>query len=129
MEVPAMTRRLLYAQAVFQVVIAVLLGFNWEPTVTAFTGHAFAPTRDAAEGAALGALVVHVVLAVVCVLLARRLPRVRTTIVLALTAVGGVVAMGLPSQTYLSPIGVALALAALVSLWLPARRPESARQR
>jgi hypothetical protein len=123
MEVPVMTKRLLYAQAVFQVVIAVLLGINWDPTVTAFTGHAFAPTRDAAEGAALGALVVHVVLAVVCVLLARKLPRIRTTIVLTLTAVGGVVAMNLPSQTYLSPIGVVLALAAIVFLWLPVKEP------
>jgi RsiW-degrading membrane proteinase PrsW (M82 family) len=116
-------RRFLYAEAVFQVVIAVVLGINWDPTVTAFTGHAFAPTRDAAEGAALGALVVHVVLAVVCVVLAREQPKIRTTIVLVLTAVGGVVAMGLPSQTYLSPIGVALAVGGLVALWVKRTAP------
>jgi drug/metabolite transporter (DMT)-like permease len=116
-------RRFLYAEAVFQVVIAVVLGINWDPTVTAFTGHAFAPTRDAAEGAALGALVVHVVLAVVCVVLAREQPKIRTTIVLVLTAVGGVVAMELPSQTYLSPIGVALAVGGLVALWVKRTAP------
>jgi hypothetical protein len=115
--------RCLYGQTVFQVVIAILLWLNREATVTAFTGRAFAPTRDAAEGAVLGALVVHLVLAVVCVFLARKLPRVRATIVLALIATGGVAAMGLPSQTYLSPIGVALALAAIVLVWIPVKEP------
>jgi hypothetical protein len=120
--------RCLYGLAVFQVVIAVLLWINFEPTVTAFAGHSFAPTRSAAEGAALGALIVHLVLAVLSVVFARTVPagkrgtRIRATVMLAITAVGGVAAMGLPSQTYLSPIGVALALAALCLLWAPSNR-------
>jgi hypothetical protein len=116
------------ALAIFQVVIAVLVFVNWDETVSAFVGHSFAPTRDAAEGAVLGTLVVHLLLAVLCVFLARaflrgrRSARIRGTILLVATAVGGITAMGLPSQTYLSPIGVALAVVALSLLWLPASR-------
>ncbi|MEV4315759.1 hypothetical protein [Actinocrispum sp. NPDC049592] len=125
--------RCLYAEAVFQIVIAVLLWLNWEPTVNAFIGTAFAPNRDAAEGTALGAEVVHVVLAGLSVWFATRLPkgRVRATVVMALVAVGGVAAMKLPSQTYLSPIGVAIAIAAIVLMWVRSSvpRPESAHRR
>ena len=117
----------LLAEAAFQVVVAALLVINFGTTVDAFAGHGFAPTPDAARGAALGALVVHLVLAALCALLARAVPRGRPaprilgTVLLALIAVGGLAAMVLPSQTWLSPVGVALAVAALVLLWLPAR--------
>ncbi len=129
----------LVAEAVFQVLIAVLLVINFDQTVDAFVGHGFAPTRSAAQGSALGSLLVHVVLAVLCLLLAWAVPRrgrvsrILATVLLVLIAVGGVAAMALPSQTWLSPVGVLLALAALVLLWLPARGNgrvgESARQR
>ncbi|MDN5917481.1 MAG: hypothetical protein L0I76_20695 [Pseudonocardia sp.] len=71
----------------------------------------------------------HLVLAVVCLALARavlrpgRWTRVRATVPLVATAVGGVGAMALPGQTWLSPAGVALTVAALALLWVP--RPES----
>jgi hypothetical protein len=117
----------LLAGAVFQVIVAVLLAVNFGGTVDTFIGHGFAPTRDAARTSALGGLVVHLVLAVLCLLLARAVPRggrtgrVLATVLLALIAIGGVAAMALPSQTWLSPIGVALALVGLVLLWLPTR--------
>jgi hypothetical protein len=117
----------LVAEAAFQVLIAVLLVINFDRTVDAFVGHGFAPNRDAAQGSALGSLLVHVILAVLCLLLARavrrggRVSRILATLLVALIAVGGVAAMALPSQTWLSPVGVLLALAGLVLLWWPAR--------
>jgi hypothetical protein len=124
------TKRCLVALAVFQVVIGVLLWLNWDVTVQALTGTRIAPTEPAAEGAALGSLVVHGVLAVASLLCARRVPRVRTTVLCVLTAVGGVAAMWLPSQTYLSPIGVALATAVVCLIWIrPAPRPAAVRPR
>ncbi|MEU4196688.1 hypothetical protein AB0E69_32620 [Kribbella sp. NPDC026611] len=119
--------RCLAGLVVFQVLIACLLFANRERTIDEFAGHGFAPTRDAAEGAVYGALLVHLLLAVlgglfaVIVGRAERTTRVLVAIYLAATAVGGVAAMRLPAQTYLSPIGVLLALGALWFLWRSSR--------
>ncbi|GAB3400955.1 hypothetical protein [Flindersiella endophytica] len=116
----------LYALAAFQVLIAVLLYLNWDETVAGFTGKAFAPTRDAAEGSAAGALGVHILLAALYVLLAVKLPagrrwvRVVATVLLAYNVIGGIVTLAAMSeQTPLNPIGIVLAAAALLLLWLP----------
>ncbi|HZE41325.1 MAG TPA: hypothetical protein VE172_21205 [Stackebrandtia sp.] len=116
----------LYGLSAFQVVIAVLLYLNWNDTVDGFTGEAFAPRRDAAEGAAAGALGVHVLLAVLFLVVAakvaaaRRWARIVATVLLAFVIVGGIGAMlTISEQTPLNPIGVALALAAVVLLWMP----------
>lgn len=114
--------------AVFQVLIAILLFVNRNEVMNAFVGHRFAPTPAAAQAAVLGALVVHLLLALLSGLLARALPRgtpltrALGTILLAAIAVGGVAATRLPSDTSLSVIGTALALAGLVLVWLPDRR-------
>jgi hypothetical protein len=116
----------LAALAVFQLLIALLLLVNWDSTVDSFAGKAFAPTRDAAEGAALGSLGVHVVLAVLYVVFAlnirRRWARVRATVLLAVNVVLGVVTLfAIPDATSLNPVGIVLAVAALVLLWGPSR--------
>jgi len=127
-------RKVLIALAVFQVVIAVLVRINFDETVNALNGTKIAPNHNAAVGATQGAMAVHLILAVLSALFAWRVPqgksRIRATIMLVITAVGGVAAMALPAQTYLSSIGVVLALAALYLMWFrPARRPAPVRQR
>jgi hypothetical protein len=125
---PRWSARCVLALAVFQVVIAILLFINRNEAAGAFAGHGFAPTPAAARGAVLGGLVMHLLLAVLSGFLAHALPRGRRvtrilgTILLAVIAVGGIGAMALPSQTYLSPIGVALAVGGLALIWLPFRR-------
>jgi hypothetical protein len=121
------TAGLLYALAAFQALIAVLLRIDWEETVEAFTGRAFAPTRAAAEGSAAGSLGIHVLLALLYLLLAVKVPagkrwaRVVATIVLAYNVVGGVVALlAISGETPLNPVGIALALSAAILLWAPA---------
>ncbi|TDV48996.1 hypothetical protein [Actinophytocola oryzae] len=118
----------LYALAAFQLLIAVLLILDWDDTVTSFAGESFAPTRDAAEGAAVGSLGIHVLLAIFYTVVAARLPagrrgtRVRATILLSLTVVGGLVTLfAIADETPLNPVGIVLAAATLVLLWLPAQ--------
>jgi hypothetical protein len=117
--------RCVLALTVFQVLIATLLFINRNEVMNAFVGHSFAPTPAAAQAAVLGALVMHLLLAVLSGVLAHALPRgkpltrVLGTVLLAAIAVGGIAAMMLPAQTYLSVIGSALALAGLVLIWLP----------
>jgi nitrate/nitrite transporter NarK len=123
-----MTRWFLLALAVFQLLIAVLLLLNWDSTVAGFTGKSFAPNQNAAEGAAVGSLGVHVVLAVLYVVVAiyidRRWARTRATILLAFTIIAGVAAFfAIGDETPLNPVGIALAVIALVLLWGPARKP------
>ncbi|MEV3986239.1 hypothetical protein [Nonomuraea sp. NPDC049758] len=120
----------LYALAAFQALIAVLLLLNWQDTVSGFTGRALAPTRAAAEGAAAGSLGVHVLLAALYVLAAVKVPadrrwaRVVATVLLAYNVIGGIVTLfTIPGETPLNPAGVVLALAALILLWGPRRRP------
>lgn len=116
------------ALAVFQVLIAILVYVNRNAVTNAFVGHSFAPTLAIARTAVLGTLVMHLLLAVLTGVLAYALPRAGRatrllgTILLAVIAVGGIAAMTLPNQTYLSPIGSALALAGLVLMWLPSSR-------
>jgi hypothetical protein len=117
----------LYALAAFQVLVAVLLLLNFEETVDGFTGKAFAPTRDAAVGAAQGSLLLHVIMAALYVLLAVKVPagrrwaRIVATILLGYNVIGGLVALfAIADETPLNPIGIVLAAAALVLLWVPA---------
>jgi hypothetical protein len=118
---------LVYALAAFQILIAVLLLLNWQETVDGFVGKAFAPTRAAAEGAAQGSLVIHILLALLYVLVAikissgRRWARVLATILLAYNVIGGLATLAtISGQTSLNPVGIVLAAAALVLLWVPA---------
>jgi hypothetical protein len=108
----------LYALAAFQLLIAVLLCLNWEQTVEGFTGRAFAPTRDAAVGAAAGSFGVHILLVGLYVLLAVKLPsgrrwvRVVATVLLAYNVLGGIAALlAISEQTPLNPVGIVLAAA------------------
>jgi hypothetical protein len=123
-----MIKWVLAALSAFQLLIAVLLLLNWDDTVESFTGRAFAPTRDAAEGAALGSLGIHVVLAVLYLVLAirisagRRGTRIRATVLLAITVVVGVATLfTIPDATSLNPVGIVLAVVALGLLWVPSR--------
>jgi len=116
----------LAALAAFQLLIALLLLLDWDSTVDSFTGRAFAPTRDAAEGAAAGSLGMHVLLAVLYVVLAvkvaRRWARIVATVLLAVDVLGGLATLfTISDETPLNPVGIVLAVAALVLLWLPAR--------
>jgi hypothetical protein len=118
--------RWLFALAVFQLLIAALLGLNWNGTVDAFTGRSFAPDRNAAEGAALGSLGVHVLLAALFVVVAAKLParwaRVLATVLLVFTIVVGVaILFPITRETALNPVGIIMAVVALVLLWVPAR--------
>jgi hypothetical protein len=123
-----MIKWVLAALSAFQLLIAVLLLLNRDDTVESFTGKAFAPTRDAAEGAALGSLGVHVFLAVAYLVLAiritagRRSTRIRATVLLAITVVVGVATLfAIPDATSLNPVGIVLAVVALALLWVPSR--------
>jgi len=127
-----MTRWFLFALAAFQLLIAVVMVLNWDSTVAGFTGKSFAPTRDAAEGAAAGSLGMHVILAVAYAVVAakidRRWAKVVATVMLAFTIVGGVAALSaISEETPLNPVGIALAVVALVLLWLPARKRAATR--
>ena len=126
-----------YALAAFQVLIAVLLYLNWEDTVEGFDGRSFAPTRDAAEGAAAGTLGMHVLMALLYLLFGwkvragRRWARVAATILLTYNVIGGIGALlAISDQTPLNPLGMALAVVAIVLLWGPASaRAHFARRR
>jgi hypothetical protein len=128
------TRWCLLALAAFQLLIAVLLVLNWDSTVGSFTGRAFAPNRDAAEGAAVGSLGIHVLLAALYVLVAVKVPagrrwaRVVATILLAGNIIGGVAALfAISDETPLNPVGIALAVVGLVLLWAPSRKHAATR--
>lgn len=115
------------ALAAFQVLIAVLMYLNWEETVEGFTGTSFAPNRDAAEGAALGGLGMHVIMGVLYALLAWKLPRGRrwvqvlATILIGYNIIGGIGALfAISDETPLNPVGLALAVVAFILLWVPA---------
>jgi hypothetical protein len=112
-------------QIVFQIAIAILLYANRTVTADAVRHSGFMPNANAAQGAVFGALLVHFVLAALSALLAWRIPRghlpmrILGSLLSLGIAIGGITAMSLPSQTYLSPIGVALAIATLVLIWFP----------
>lgn len=120
----------LYALSAFQLLIAILLYLNWQQTVDGFTGRPFAPTPEAAESAAAGTLGLHALVALLYLWLAwkvgarRRWARLVATLLLAVNIVGGVVTMfTLSDQTPLNPVGIVLALAAVIFLWVPKFTP------
>lgn len=119
--------RCLAALSVFQLVVALLLYLNRAGFVRDMTGSWIAPTAEAAHQTFVGTLSIHCALAVVFAALSRRLPRgrlatkVRTSVVCTATAVIGTLALWLPADTSISPLGVLLALAVLALLWTPTR--------